>query len=112
MQKITSFIAFSSMFALLAFGENFSGKLVDANCYTQQKKLTGCDASSTTTQFALQVSSKLYMLDTTGNTKAASAMANRADRATDPNHPAQGVVAKVTGTQNGGTIAVDSIDIQ
>lgn len=113
MRKILSLVAFSTVFGVLAFGESFSGKLLDANCYSQQKKATGCAATSSTAAFALDVSGKIYMLDTAGNSKAASAMTNRADRASDPNNPqAKDVVAKVSGSQTGGTITVESVEIQ
>jgi len=113
MRKILSLIAFSSVFAMLAFADDWSGKLVDANCYSQQKKATGCEATTATTTFALDVSGKLYMLDSNGNSKAATAMKSRADRATDPSNPkANEIVAKVSGTESGGTITVDNIDIQ
>jgi hypothetical protein len=97
----------------VAFGEDFSGKLIDATCYAKEKKAAGCNATSTTSAFALDVSGKIFVLDTNGNTKAASAMASRADRAADPNNPAsKDVVAKVTGSHSGGTITVESIEVQ
>jgi hypothetical protein len=113
MQKILLSLASSSIFAMLAFGGTFSGKLIDANCYSQQKKATSCDATSTTTAFALDVSGKLYTLDANGNSKAATAMKSRADRAADPNNPqAKEIIANVSGSESGGTITVDSIDVQ
>jgi hypothetical protein len=113
MRKLLSFFAFSSVFAMLAFGGDFSGKLIDANCYSQKNNATGCSATSTTTAFALDVSGKVYSLDTAGNSKAVTAMKSRADRAADPSNPqANDVLAKVSGTESGGTIAVDNIDVQ
>jgi hypothetical protein len=111
MRKILPLFAFGSLFALVAFGEDFSGKLIDANCYSQQKKVAGCDATAKTAAFALDVSGKVFMFDSNGNTKAASAMSSRADRASDPNNPSKDVVAKVSGTQSGGTITVEAIEI-
>jgi hypothetical protein len=97
----------------MAFGEDFSGKLIDASCYSQQKKVSGCHATTTTSSFALDISGKVFVFDTTGNTKAASAMTSRADRAADPNNPAsKDVVAKVSGIQSAGTIAVETIEVQ
>jgi hypothetical protein len=56
---------------------------------------------------------KTYKLDTEGNTKAAAAIKSRADRSTDPTKAmSQSYTAKVTGTDNDGTISVESIDIQ
>ena len=113
MRKLLSLFAFSSVFAMLAFAGDWSGKLIDASCYSQQKSATTCAASSTTTAFALDVSGKVYNLDASGNSKATSAMKNRADRAADPANPqAKEIMAKVSGTESGGTITVDSIDVQ
>jgi hypothetical protein len=112
MKKILPLFALGTVFSLFAFGDDWSGKLIDANCYTQQKKSAGCDASGTTKAFAIEVSGKVYSLDANGNTKAASAMGSRADRAADPSNPSKGVAAKVSGTLSGTTIAVDSIDVE
>jgi hypothetical protein len=113
MRKLLSLFAFSSIFAMLAFAGDWSGKLIDANCYNQQKSTSTCTATSTTTAFALDVSGKIYNLDANGNSKATSAMKNRADRAADPSNPqSQQILAKVSGTESGGTITVDSIDVQ
>jgi hypothetical protein len=97
---------------MCALAANFSGKLVDASCYDQQKKVAGCDATSTTTAFAIEVSGKVYKLDSAGDAKAADAIKNRADR-TDPSKPQpKEVMAKVTGTEKGGTIAVEDLAVQ
>lgn len=113
MRKILSLLAFSSVFAVVAFAGNWSGKLIDSSCYSQNKKVDTCQATSATASFAIDVSGKVYNLDSTGNTKAASAMKNRADRAADPNNPsAKEVMATVSGTESGGTITVDTIDVQ
>jgi hypothetical protein len=113
MQKILSLLALGTLFSVAALADNWSGKLIDAGCYAQQKKATGCDATSTTTSFALDVSGKIYTLDASGNTKAATAMKSRADRAADPSDPSsKSVAAKVSGTESGGTITVESVDVQ
>jgi hypothetical protein len=112
MKNILSSLALCSLFSVAAFGENYSGKLIDANCYSQQKKTAGCDATSSTTAFALEASGKVYTLDASGNSKASTAMSSRADRAADPANPeSKAVIAKISGTEKSGTIAVDSIDI-
>jgi hypothetical protein len=113
MKNILPLLAVCSLFSVAALADSFSGKLIDASCYSQQKKSAGCDATSTTTAFALDVSGKVYALDAVGNAKAATAMSSRADRAADPNDPqAKSVMAKVNGTEKGGTITVDTVDIQ
>jgi hypothetical protein len=113
MKKILPLLALSSLFTVIAFADSWSGKLLDANCFSQQKKAAMCNATSATTAFALDVSGKVFMLDPVGNTKAATAVTSRADRATDPNDPnAKEVAAKVSGSEKGGTITVDTIDVQ
>jgi archaellin len=113
MRKTWSLLTFGTIFSVLAFGNSWSGKLIDASCYAQQKTVASCGATSETAAFALDVSGKVFNLDATGNSKAASAIKNRADRAADPNNPqSKEVVAKVNGTESGGTITVESIDVQ
>jgi hypothetical protein len=54
----------------------------------------------------------MYKLDDAGNVKAAEALKNRADR-TDPNAPPSTMVsARITGTLNGDTVKVETIDVQ
>jgi hypothetical protein len=113
MKNILSSLALCSLFSVVALADNFSGKLIDASCYSQQKKAAGCDATSTTTAFALDVSGKVYVLDAVGNAKAATAISSRADRAADPANPqSKAVMATVSGTEKSGTITVESIDVQ
>jgi hypothetical protein len=113
MKKILSLLAFGSVFTMMAFADDWSGRLLDANCYSQQKKAASCDATTTTSSFALDVSGKVFNLDANGNMKAASAMKNRADRAADPANPqSKEVIAKISGTETGGIITVESVDVQ
>jgi len=112
MRRILLPVTLFGVFSMCALAANFSGKLVDASCYDQQKKVAGCDATSTTTAFAIEVSGKVYKLDSAGDAKAADAIKNRADR-TDPSKPqSKEVMAKVTGTEKGGTIAVEDLAVQ
>jgi hypothetical protein len=113
MRKILSVLTLSTVFSILALADTWSGKLLDAGCYDQQKKAAACDATSTTTAFALEASGTVYKLDAAGNSKAAAALKNRSDRATDPSKPeAKQVMAKVDGTEKGGNITVESIEVQ
>jgi hypothetical protein len=97
------------MFGLAA---DFSGKLLDAPCYDTQKKSASCNATSATTAFAIDVSGTIYKLDRDGNSKAAAALKNRADRA-DPNQPqSKEILATVQGTDRGGMIVVEHLDVQ
>ena len=113
MRRVLSILAFSAVFSMLALAENWSGRLLDAACYDQQKKADSCDATSTTTAFAMDVSGKVYKLDAAGNIKVSTALKNRADRSTDPAKPqSKQVMAQITGNEQGGTITVESIDVK
>jgi hypothetical protein len=115
MKKTVYLLAASTIFSVLAFAENWSGKLIDATCNDQkeQTKAMSCDATSTTTSFAIDVAGKIYKLDSAGNTKAASALRSRADRSTDPAKPMTGAVtAKVSGTEKDGVISAESVEVQ
>ncbi len=112
MRRLLSTAALFGVFSMVALAESYSGKLLDASCYDQQKKATACDATSSTTSFALEASGAVYKLDSAGNTKASAALKNRADRV-DPSKPqSKEVMAKIDGSEKGGTIAVTSIDVQ
>lgn len=111
MRKILSFLAITLMFSTLAFAKSFTGKLIDAACYDKDKSAT-CAPTNATTTFALIVSGKIYKFDSAGNSKAAMALKNRADR-TDPAQPqSQEVNASVDGEESGGTITVQKIEVQ
>lgn len=112
MRRIMSVLALTGAFSMLALAENYSGKLLDWSCYDQQKKALSCDASSATTSFAIDVSGKVYKLDNNGNTKATAALKNRADRADPSKQQSKEVMANVSGTEKGGTISVENIDVQ
>lgn len=114
MRRILTLCAFVAVFSALALAENFTGRLIDATCVDQQKSAASCDATSTTTMFALLVSNKVYRFDDAGNAKAADAMKSRADRSADPMKlPSSQIMAKVVGTKDGSdTLTVESIDVQ
>lgn len=114
MRRLLTVCAYITVFSALALAESWTGRLVDANCYDQQKAATSCDPTASTTNFALMVSGNAYKFDSAGNSKATDALKSRADRSTDPATPATGAVsAKVTGTkQDDNTIKVESIEMQ
>ncbi len=113
MRNVLSLLALSSVFSMLALADSWSGKLLDATCYDQQKKVAACDPTDTTTAFALEASGTVYKLDAAGNSKASAALKNRADRAADPaKPPSKQVMARVNGTEKSGIIAVESIEVQ
>ena len=100
------------MTAGLALAEDWTGRLVDASCHAQDKTKP-CDATSSTTSFLLDVNGKTYKLDAAGNSKAADAIKNRADRSAGGAQSGGAVNAKVTGAAEGSdSIKVDRIDVQ
>ena len=115
MKQTLLVMALSAALSMSAFAGDWSGKLIDATCndQRQQTKAASCDATSATTSFAIDVSGKIYKLDVAGNSKAATALKDRADRSTDPAKALSGALtAKVSGTEKEGVIAVESIEVQ
>jgi hypothetical protein len=115
MKRALYLTALTAGLSLMAFADDFSGKLLDATCQGRREQIKDlvCDATSTTTSFALDVNGKIYKFDAAGNTKAAAALKNRADRSTDPAKATMAsVMAKVSGTEKDGQITVDSVDVQ
>ena len=114
MKKFIATGILASAFSMMALAADMSGSLLDETCYNSQKQAATCQATASTTAFALMSSGKVYKLDSTGNEKAATAMKARADRSKDPDQPAKvtAVAATVSGTVTGDTIQVDSISVQ
>jgi hypothetical protein len=114
MHRSLTLFALLGVFSVLALAESWQGRLVDAACYEQQKSVTACDPTSSSTTFTLFVSDKAYKLDATGNTKAAEAMKSRADRVSDPTKPPSAqVMAKITGTKDGDSaLKVETVVLQ
>ena len=113
MRNIMRLAALATFCGALAFGDSWSGKLLDATCIDQQKPAS-CDPTTVTVTFAITVSGKTYRLDDAGNAKAVEAMKVRTQAAAKP--AAAGVTtavtAKVNGTLEGEIIRVDTIDVQ
>ena len=113
MVRILTLCAITVAFGTLALAETFSGRLVDATCYEQQKGATACQPTSSTTSFALLTSSQVLRLDDTGNSKAAEAIKDRADRSANSTETQNTeVMAKVTGTKSGDVINVEKIEVK
>jgi hypothetical protein len=99
--------------SLTAYAEDWTGNLVDAVCAEQKDKTVPCDANAATTVFALDVSGKIYKLDPVGNTKAAAALKYHAAPGPDASgHVPTAVPAKITGTEGGGILVVETISLQ
>lgn len=113
MRKVYLLCASISLSAGLALAEDWTGRLVDASCYSQGDKSKTCDATGSTTTFLLDVAGKVYKLDAAGNSKATDALKSRADRSAPGGaQSASPVNAKVSGTVEGDSIKVDRIDVQ
>jgi hypothetical protein len=114
MRSILTTTACVLVFAGLCLAETFNGKLIDASCASQQQATAACAPNSSTTAFALEVSGKVYKLDDTGNSKAAEALKNQANRESNPDSAAakSAVAARVKGTLEGDIIKVDTIEVR
>jgi len=100
--------------SMTAWSEDWTGKLIDATCndQQQQEKTISCDATKSTTAFALDVMGKIFKLDNPGNAKAAMALKYRADPSDPSKVGSTEVKAKVTGTEAGGMILVETVGLQ
>jgi hypothetical protein len=111
MYKLIRVVALAGTFAGLTLAETWSGTLVDATC-AAEKKASECAPTATSSSFALVlVDGKMAKLGAAGNSKAANALKNSADRSKNPQEK-KAIVAKVTGSLSGDTIQVETIDIQ
>jgi len=104
-----------SVFAALGYAETWNGKLVDATCTDrsqqnpaeskQKSDIASCEASASTTSFAIQTSDgKVFKLDASGNAKASTALKG--------NPANKSPMATVSGSMDGQTVKVDSISVQ
>ena len=114
MRKIVSLFGILTVSSVLAFADDWQGRLLDASCYQQQKSATACDPSNSSSSFMLYVDGNAFALDAAGNQKATQALKARADRSTDPaKPPSSQVTAKVTGTKDASNnLKVDTIELQ
>ena len=121
MRKSLYVLALAAGLCISAQAESWTGKLIDATCNEQQQheKTVSCDATRATTVFALDVTGKIFKLDVAGNAKAVTALKYRAEPRPEPSDPATPpksespeVKATVTGTEAGGMLLVETIDLQ
>src|SRR5258708_29836268 len=115
MKKLATLAAVVCLAASLSFAENWSGKLIDYACHERAAKApapaaktpgeSACAASATTTSFGIQTSDGMvFKLDAAGNSKAAAAMKSDANKGKDQ--------VSISGTLDGQTVKVASIDLQ
>jgi hypothetical protein len=111
MRRILTLIASAMFLTGLACADEWSGKLVDANCSNPLGGVHACDPVAATTNFGVVINGDAYLFDTKGNHKAAEAIKYLAATA-DTDHPAAFPVnVIVTGKKSGKTILVDSVVI-
>jgi hypothetical protein len=107
MRRTTSIAACFVVPAALAFADSWTGKLVDASCKVSNEGTTtvaDCLATPATHLFALELpDAKVLNLDAAGNGKAADAIKNAQK---------SGFTAKITGSLDGQTIKVETIEFQ
>jgi hypothetical protein len=112
MRSILIATACVAVFAGLCLAETFTGKLVDASCVAQ-KASTSCTPTDSTTMYAIDISGKIYKLDDSGNTKAADALKNQANRESNPDATKKAApTARVSGTLDGDVIKVETIEVR
>ena len=112
MRRLFILAASAALLSTLAFAETWTGRLVDGKCGNPDKMAKECDAGNSTTSFVLVVEGKAYSFDSAGNKLAVEAIKNRADRAADPNNPKSQINAKVTGSIEGDTLKVASVEVE
>jgi hypothetical protein len=109
--KIVTVVCFGSV---LCLAETWSGKVVDSACKDKShgaqpaqpgQATNACEPTAATTAFGIELADgKVLKLDGTGNAKAAEAVKS------SNNKP--GLMATVTGSLDGQTVKVESIDIK
>lgn len=120
MRKFLALLPLAAATMVIARADSWSGGLLDASCFDKQHQqskdmqaaIGACGATGQTTMFALHASGKVYKFDSGGNAKAMTAINSRADRSAPGAAHAKEVMAKVDGTESGGTIKVDTIEVQ
>jgi hypothetical protein len=89
---------------VLCLAETWNGKLVDAACKDQAKQSnqsSACTPTAATNSFGIEVQGgRVLKLDATGNAKSEAAIRDGK------------MSAKVTGTLEGDTVKVESMDFQ
>jgi hypothetical protein len=121
MKTIAKAVSVLCLGSLLCLAETWSGKVVDAACKDQAAAApapapapeaqpsspvaNACDPTASTVAFGIQLpDGKVLKLDSTGNTKAAEAMKNNSGKSA--------LQATVTGSMDGQTVKVETIDIK
>jgi hypothetical protein len=117
MKTIAKAVSVLCLGSVLCLAETWSGKVVDAACKDQAAApsapgaqpgspvANACEPTASTVAFGIELQDgKVLKLDSTGNAKAAEAIKNNAGK------PAP--QATVTGSMDGQTLKVESIDFK
>lgn len=118
MNTIAKVVTVICLGSVLCLAETWSGKVVDSACKDQSQgapnaqpaqpgapSANACEPTGTTTAFGIELSDgKVLKLDATGNAKAAEAVKSSNNKS--------GLTATVTGSLDGQTVKVESIDIK
>jgi hypothetical protein len=115
MKTITKAVSVLFLGSVLCLAETWSGKVVDAACKDQAaaaqsaqpsgKAANACEPTASTAAFGIELSDgKVLKLDSAGNTKAAEAMKTNAGKSS--------LQATVTGSLDGQTVKVETIEIK
>ena len=67
MRRLLTVFGALAFCSALALADSWTGRLLDASCYEQNKAAKGCDATNSSSTFAMAVSGKVYRLDEKGN---------------------------------------------
>jgi hypothetical protein len=120
MKTIAKAVSVLCLGSLLCLAESWSGKVVDAACKDQaaaapapapaestkpSSPANACEPTASTVSFGIELpDGKVLKLDSAGNTKAAEAVKNNAGKSS--------LQATVTGSTDGQTVKVETIDIK
>ena len=119
MKTITKAASVLFLGSVLCLAETWSGKVVDAACKDQaatpapagqsaqpgRQAANACEPTASTVSFGIELSDgKVLKLDSTGNAKVVEAMKGNTGKSS--------LQATVTGSLDGQTVKVESIDIK
>jgi len=119
MKTIAKILPVFCLGSMLCLAETFSGKVVDAACKDQNatppaaqstnppsaQTTNACEPTASTSSFGIELSDgKVLKLDGAGNTKVADMLKNSSNKSS--------LQATVTGSLDGQTVKVDTVDIK
>jgi hypothetical protein len=106
--KLATLAALTVLVSGLCFAETYTGKLVDSACMSKNQKTqttaTECTPTVATRSFGIETADgKVLKLDSSGNSKAAAAIKDNSKA---------NMEVTVSGTMQGQTVKVDSLDLR